>query len=820
MFWRVPGYSQPSPLEAILDMDGFTLEDLLDEADLIQECKSLNGRLVNFLKEPSTVQSLLSYLVDMPEPGKDEKQHFKYAFTSCEVLCCEVDQIYSTLLDDEALLTKLFSFLDCPKPLNLTKAGYFARVVLCLLVKRSSEMLSYLEAHPATIQRLVDHIDTTSIAEVLCSTVGADERTNASMSAPQLAWLADTRLMPELLERLGHDSGTDALRNAASVLVAIARAPLAAPLARSFLASEFLQKLLESAFVPTVSVQVLDVLIALLKPRQGNERLNGQESAHQSEASEQLDLSIKQAAVQGMVKQLPRLVGLLEGGATGGSGEQQAQETPFGQLSPPLGSARLKAVEVIYALLALGDTAAEVGIMESGVAIRCLDLFTQFPFNNLLHHRVAGLIVTALERGSDKLLQHLIGPGQLIHWLTSAPEAVTPQPRASDANAGQRGTLRAGYIGHVTALGNKLGELSAQREAIAAALAGSPEWSIWLQKTLQPRNERENVHRWACGRPSQQDLVQRGNSGEESMLEDLDGLPGDIAGRAVQPHRYAGFENGDDDSDDDDDLGRAFDSGDDFLQKDGVAKFRTLRLLGDNEADDSSSSSDDDENITSLHIPQDLILKGHMQDEDMVVMDMEDDAVVVEDPSAQMEYEFDALMRTAEGEPGERFEPFTEGKRQMQWQTFPEPSAFAKASGGPEWSAFEDQRPAAAAPDSGWADFDERPAFSGAADPALQQEGSGAAARPIQPPTAPVAAADSGPGEPRSHSPPIDIPASSGGVQAPQFEGEDPALSQYSSFQYWRSPPTMLADDVELGDLREDLGEGLSPPAPIKAHVD
>ncbi len=71
----------------------------------------------------------------------------------------------------------------------------------------------------------------------------------------------------------------------------------------------------------------------------------------------------------------------------------------------------------------------------------------------------------------------------------------------------------------MTALGNKLGELSGQREAIAAALAGSPEWSIWLQKTLQPRNERENVHRWACGRPSQQDLVQRGNSGEESMLE-------------------------------------------------------------------------------------------------------------------------------------------------------------------------------------------------------------------------------------------------------------------------------------------------------------
>jgi hypothetical protein len=47
------------------------------------------------------------------------------------------------------------------------------------------------------------------------------------------------------------------------------------------------------------------------------------------------------------------------------------------------------------------------------------------------------------------------------------------------------------------------------------------------------------------------------------------------------------------------------------------------------------------------------------------------------------EYEFDALMRTADSEPsGERFEPFTQGRKQAPWQAFPEPSAFARASGG------------------------------------------------------------------------------------------------------------------------------------------
>ena len=53
MFWRMAGYSQPSPLEAILDMDGFSLEDLLDEADIIQvlcmlinSCRTMQGGYV------------------------------------------------------------------------------------------------------------------------------------------------------------------------------------------------------------------------------------------------------------------------------------------------------------------------------------------------------------------------------------------------------------------------------------------------------------------------------------------------------------------------------------------------------------------------------------------------------------------------------------------------------------------------------------------------------------------------------------------------------------------------------------------------------
>ena len=75
--------------------------------------------------------------------------------------------------------------------------------------------------------------------------------------------------------------------------------------------------------------------------------------------------------------------------------------------------------------------------MDSSVIQRCLQLFTRYPFNNLLHHRVAGLVLTALERGSDEFLRYLFGPCQLIQWLTQAPDLVVPASRSADIKAGE-----------------------------------------------------------------------------------------------------------------------------------------------------------------------------------------------------------------------------------------------------------------------------------------------------------------------------------------------------------------------------------------------
>ncbi len=69
-----------------------------------------------------------------------------------------------------------------------------------------------------------------------------------------------------------------------------------------------------------------------------------------------------------------------------------------------------------------------------------------------------------------------------------------------------------------------------------------------------------------------------------------------------------------------------------------------------------------------------------------------------------------------------------------------------------------------------------------------QQNGSPQEAMSMQ------SAATAGP-DAHQHSPPIDIPMSHGPNSPPEEAAE---LDEFSSFNYWRSPPAMLVDDTEL----------------------
>ena len=50
-----------------------------------QECKALNGRLIEFLKRPENVAKLVTYVTEPASMTAEDKRQFKYPFASCEV---------------------------------------------------------------------------------------------------------------------------------------------------------------------------------------------------------------------------------------------------------------------------------------------------------------------------------------------------------------------------------------------------------------------------------------------------------------------------------------------------------------------------------------------------------------------------------------------------------------------------------------------------------------------------------------------------------------------------------------------------------------
>ena len=130
-------------------------------------------------------------------------------------------------------------------------------------------------------------------------------------------------------------------------------------------------------------------------------------------------------------------------------------ETSFGILQPPLGSLRLKLVELLSAMLRLGNSAAESSIIAAEAPQKALSLLLRFPFNNLLHTQVTSLVLHALDSGTPTLVEHLFEGCDLLGWISQAPQEVQPTPRERDAHAAQRQPIRAGYLGHLVLLGNR-----------------------------------------------------------------------------------------------------------------------------------------------------------------------------------------------------------------------------------------------------------------------------------------------------------------------------------------------------------------------------
>lgn len=208
MFWRFGGYSTISAVDTLLDKPDVSLEELLDEAELISELKQHNTKLIEYLREDHILKRLLEYVIapplinedndaDEPEAQKGdedsreekekhdlldaedldraEKQRSKFAYIACEILSSETWSILESIMINEAYLRDFWDFVKRPAPLDSLQAGYFTKVNEVLFDKKTEEMLEFFKSLPDIIPSILQHVDNPMIMDLLLKTISLEK---------------------------------------------------------------------------------------------------------------------------------------------------------------------------------------------------------------------------------------------------------------------------------------------------------------------------------------------------------------------------------------------------------------------------------------------------------------------------------------------------------------------------------------------------------------------------------------------------------------------------------------------------------------------
>ncbi|PHU14289.1 hypothetical protein BC332_15494 [Capsicum chinense] len=540
MFWKLTSLSACSPVEAVLDKENFTLEELLDEEDVIQECKALNSRLINFLRDRAQVEQLLHYIVDEPSEDADSKRKFKFPFLASEIFTCEIDVILKTLVEEEELMNLLFSFLEPTCPHSALLAGYFSKVVICLMLRKTVPLMNYVQAHHDIFRQMVDLIGITSIMEVLVRLVGADDQMYPN-TTDVMQWLADSNLLEMIVDKLSPSSPPEVHANAAETLCAITRntpSSLASKLSSPSFVERIFGHALEDSHSKSALVHSLTVCISLLDSKRSIPpfMMYSFRSQHVYESP----LHVSPDTIGAMLPKLGDLVKLLNV-----TSDEKILPTTYGELRPPLGKHRLKIVEFISVLLKAGNEAGEKELISSGIIGRVLDLFFEYPYNNALHHHVESIIYSCMESKNNIVVDHLFEECDLIGKIlqTDKQSTVSSDEKQPTLPASVKRAPRVGNIGHITRISNKLVQLGKNDNCIQAHMEKNMEWSGWQTTVLQERNTIENVYQWACGRPTA--LQDRMRDSDDEDVHDRDYDVAALANNLSQAFRYTIYDNDD-----------------------------------------------------------------------------------------------------------------------------------------------------------------------------------------------------------------------------------------------------------------------------------
>nr|XP_054326489.1 serine/threonine-protein phosphatase 6 regulatory subunit 2 isoform X10 [Pongo pygmaeus] len=532
MFWKFD-LNTTSHVDKLLDKEHVTLQELMDEDDILQECKAQNQKLLDFLCRQQCMEELVSLITQDPPLDMEEKVRFKYPNTACELLTCDVPQISDRLGGDESLLSLLYDFLDHEPPLNPLLASFFSKTIGNLIARKTEQVIIFLKKKDKFISLVLKHIGTSALMDLLLRLVSCVEP--AGLRQEVLHWLNEEKVIQRLVELIHPSQDEDRQSNASQTLCDIVRLgrdqgsqlqealepdPLLTALESQDCVEQLLKNMFDGDRTESCLVSGTQVLLTLLETR----RVGTEGLVDSFSQGLERSYAVSSSVLHGIEPRLKDFHQLLLNPP-----KKKAILTTIGVLEEPLGNARLHGARLMAALLHTNTPSINQELCRLNTMDLLLDLFFKYTWNNFLHFQVELCIAAILSHAAREERTEASGSDSRVEppHENGNRSLETPQPAASlpdntmvthlfqkcclvqrileawEANDHTQaaGGMRRGNMGHLTRIANAVVqnlERGPVQTHISEVIRGLPadcrgRWESFVEETLTETNRRNTV---------------------------------------------------------------------------------------------------------------------------------------------------------------------------------------------------------------------------------------------------------------------------------------------------------------------------------------
>ncbi|KEG00764.1 conserved Plasmodium protein, unknown function [Plasmodium vinckei vinckei] len=143
MDWKFKSESSIFELSKYVETND--LDSILNYECLLQEIKSENYQLINYIVKEENLKKIISYVIEEYDDKSNYDRYYKFPYKCHQIISSENKLITDSIVYNNSLMKYFWTFILNKNQLNEVLAGYFSRCAIAIYNKNSKEVVNFLK---------------------------------------------------------------------------------------------------------------------------------------------------------------------------------------------------------------------------------------------------------------------------------------------------------------------------------------------------------------------------------------------------------------------------------------------------------------------------------------------------------------------------------------------------------------------------------------------------------------------------------------------------------------------------------------------------